>query len=173
MRVLASVALALGLGLCAPASVSAAALDGLLSLAPNKQMSPTEVVRAQLASLSHNGHLGDQRGIEVVFRFASPGNREAVGPLPRFVKMIQSGYDAMLDHQASELGPTEMEATKAMQVVYLKARDGSVHAYVFVLSLQEKGEYRGCWMTDAVMELALGEPKAPEDTAETPARRAI
>lgn len=149
-------------------AASAAATDALLDLGPSKDLSAPDVVRAQLTALSHNRQLGENRGIEVVFRFASPDNRAATGPLPRFTQMIESGYEAMLGHSASELGPLRMDATKAMQVVYLIARDGTPHAYVFVLSLQEKGDLRGCWMTDAVMELeheALGAARAPEREA--------
>ena len=134
----------------------------LLDAKPTKQLSPTEVVRIQLAALAHNGLLGADRGIAVTWRFASPSNKAATGPLVRFRAMVKAGYPAMLDHRRSELGRLDISAVQAKQLVLLEDQKGDVHAYVWVLGLQEEGVYRGCWMTEAVVELG---PPPPESTS--------
>ena len=141
--------------------------DGLLTAQPTKDLSPPEVIRIQLAALAHNRVLGQDRGIEVTWRFASPANRAMTGPLGRFRAMVKEGYPAMLDHRRSQLGDLELTAVEAKQLVLLQAEDGGIHAYVWVLALQEEGPFRGCWMTDAVVEL---EPK-PGETDESPAEK--
>ena len=141
--------------------------QGLLSAQPDKNLSPPDVIRLQLAALAHNRVFGRDRGIEVTFRFASPANKALTGPLARFTTMIKGGYPALLDHHRSTLGELELGAVEAKQLVMLQARDGSVHVYLWVLGLQESGPHRGCWMTDAVVELEAP-PPAPEKPASAP-----
>lgn len=153
-RVLATAGLAallIGAGKPEPA-------EAILAAEPSKALSPPEVVRAQLRALAHNARLGQDRGIAVTWRFASPANRAMTGPLPRFRSMIHAGYGAMLDHRRASLGPLEITAVEAKQVVMLEAADGSPHAYLWVLGLQEEGPLRGCWLTEAVFELDLRDP---------------
>lgn len=150
------------LGFAAMALVSIAAGDpDILSVAPSKQMSPPEVVRLQLLALGQNRALGDDRGIAVTWRFASPANKAMTGPLERFRSMLKIGYPAMLDHRRVQLGDIDMTAVEARQLVLVEAADGRVHAYMWILGLQEDGANRGCWMTDAVIELdtSTGGPK--------------
>ena len=67
------------------ASAPAASADPLAEdLVPDPALTPEQVVRIQLEALRNND-AGD-RGIAVAFRFASPGNRQNTGPLPRFKK---------------------------------------------------------------------------------------
>lgn len=125
----------------------------MLDLHPGRALSPPQVVQAQLLALAKNGALGKNRGIEVVYRFASPSNRRMSGPLPRFSDMVRGGHGALLDHRRAVLGPLDLEATTAMQAVFVEDAAGTAHTYVFVLGLQDEGPLRGCWMTDAVLEV--------------------
>ncbi len=142
-----------------PGSGSAAGLGAgaaeLLDAKPTKSLSPPDVVRVQLAALAHNGALGEDRGIAITWRFASPSNQAATGPLARFNTMVKAGYPAMLDHKRSRLGDIDISAVQAKQMVFLEDRAGQMHAYLWVLGLQEEGKYKGCWMTEAVVELGL------------------
>ncbi len=163
----------LGCGLLALMTLAAApdstTPEGLLRALPNKDLSPPEVIRLQLAALAHNKVLGNDRGIEITWRFASPANKAMTGPLPQFQSMVKSGYGAMLDHQRSKLGEMEISALQAQQLVLLQAADGSFHAYLWVLGLQEEGPLRGCWLTDAVIEVdpRADVPKAPASAPST------
>lgn len=133
----------------------------LLDAQPHKTLSPPDVIRLQLTALAHNQMLGKDQGIDVAWRFASPSNRAATGPYNRFREMVRGGYPAMLDHRKSALGELELTAIEARQLVVLEAADGSVHAYLWVLGLQDSGPYRGCWMTDAVIELPTAPRQSP------------
>jgi hypothetical protein len=45
-------------------------------------------VRIQVEALRKNGPLNE--GIELTYRFTSPGNKQVTGPLDRFVRMVSS-----------------------------------------------------------------------------------
>ncbi len=94
-------------------------------------------------------------GIEVAFRFASPANKEATGPLERFTVIVQApSYSPMLDHLEAAYGPVHVDGRYAAQVVEILARDGSRHTYLFELTRQRGGPFDGCWMTDSVRLLS-------------------
>ena len=144
-----SVALAFGAG-SALGQQSETGADNPLSeaLVPDPALSPSEVVRIQLEALRRNN--GQNRGIAVAFRFASPANRANTGPLPRFIAMIKQGpYALMLDFVHASYGPVETVADRARQPVTLTGPDGSI-TYWFYLSRQTETPYEDCWMTDAV-----------------------
>ena len=154
----------IGIGLMACALCAAGEpgeMRELLEAQPSKSLSPPDVIRLQLSALANNGQLGSDRGIEVTWRFASPANKALTGPLARFRRMVKGGYFAMLNHRRSTLGELDLTAVEAKQVVILEDAQGGVHVYVWVLGLQEEGPFRGCWMTDAVVELAPS-PTEPE-----------
>lgn len=118
---------------------------------PSPSLSPEEVVRIQVEALRQNDEPYDDAGIEAAFRFASPSNRRATGPLPRFAEMIRRGYADMLGFERAEYGPMRVEGDRASQWVTLVQPDGLRTEYVFGLSRQEGGACDGCWMTDAVI----------------------
>jgi len=118
------------------------------ALVPDPALSPSEVIRIQLEALRHND--GQNRGIAVAFRFASPANRANTGPLPRFIAMIKDGpYALMLDFVDASYGPVETVADRARQPVTLIGPSASI-TYWFYLSRQTETPYVDCWMTDAV-----------------------
>lgn len=117
--------------------------------APHPELAPEEVVAAQLEALRQNDEAN--AGIEVAYRFASPGNQRTTGPLKRFVWMIHDGpYELLLGFDGAHAQPVEVQDSGARQRVTV-VRDGIVRVYEFVLSRQRDGACRGCWMTDAVL----------------------
>lgn len=118
---------------------------------PDPRLSPAEVVRIQLDALAHNDRPAADAGIDLVWRFASPGNQAQTGPLPRFRQMVHQGYADMIDHQRATLAATVVQNGQALQGVELIDRAGVSHRYIFVLSQQTDPPYRGCWMTDGVI----------------------
>lgn len=118
------------------------------SLVPNPGLSPGDVIRIQLEALRNND--GQDRGITVAFRFASPANRVNTGPLSRFIAMIEHGpYALMLDFHHADYGPVETASDQARQRVTLTGARAST-TYWFFLSRQSEAPYEDCWMTDAV-----------------------
>ena len=121
----------------------------VLSMAPSPALSPEEVVKIQVEALQHNND-ADQ-GIEATFRFASPANKQATGPLARFKRMLkESAYRPMLNHKLAEYAPMEVSDSTATQRVTIVQRNGQATVYLFSLSKQEGPPCPGCWMTDSV-----------------------
>lgn len=119
---------------------------------PSPDLSPEEVVRIQVEALQRNDEPTPDAGIEAAFRFASPSNRQATGPLARFSRMIRGGYSDMLGFVRAEYGAIRVDGRQAVQPVTLVQADGRRVTYVFGLSRQQGGPYDGCWMTDGVAE---------------------
>ena len=131
---------------------------------PSPDLTPEEVVRLQLEALQTNDDPYDDAGIATVFRFASPGNRAATGPLDRFTRMVHGPtYRDMLGFETALYGAMRIESDRAVQSVTLVHAGGRRVSYVFGLSRQTGGPCDGCWMTDAVVR----EPESPE----TPTRK--
>lgn len=122
---------------------------------PSPELTPAQVVEIQLGALGANAAWGDDRGIALAFRFASPSNRAATGPLPRFVRMVRGGYGALLDHRESHLGALEVRGNEAAVPVIVIDAAGERHGFVWFLRRQDGGAEEGCWMTDAVMPVEV------------------
>jgi hypothetical protein len=117
---------------------------------PSPEFSPDKVVRIQLEALQQNDETN--QGVKTTFNFASPANRENTGPLPRFIKMLQSPpYNAMLNYKSVEFDPVKVSDDLALQRVRLIAKDGQPIIFIFSLSKQSQAPYQDCWMTDGVV----------------------
>ena len=123
-----------------------------LAQRPSPALEPSDVVTIVLDALRHNDLPTKDRGIAVTFDFASPANREATGPLDRFSALVKNPYYwPMLNHQRAERGEMILLGTEARQRVTLVGAGGERVTYTFILTRQEEGEFRGCWMTDGVV----------------------
>jgi hypothetical protein len=128
---------------------SGSALRRLDRQQPSAELTPQEVVRIQMEALKYNDD--KNRGIEIVFRFASPNNKVITGPLSRFITMINGrAYRPMLNHSTVDYDRIRVVGDQAAQRLSLTTADGLIVEYVFVLSKQRGAECSGCWMTDAV-----------------------
>ncbi len=124
---------------------------------PHPSLTPQQVVQVQLDALKSVDQPAKDAGFATVFGFASPENRAQTGPLPRFSKMIQSGFGEMLNHKSARLQATVQQQDEALQPVEITSVGGKVYRYVFVLRRQHLEDCRGCWYTDGVI---------PQDPAE-------
>ena len=120
---------------------------------PNPALSPDQVVLIQLNAMANNDIPTKDSGIALVYKFASSANRAQTGPLSRFKRMIHGGYQVMLNHTKAQLGTLQREDNHAAVNVFLVASDGRRVGFRFFLSKQTEGDYRGCWMTDAVIPI--------------------
>ncbi len=122
---------------------------------PNPNLSPEQVVTIVLEALQHNDEQAPDSGIATAFRFASPGNRAATGPLERFVQLVKSSaYKPLLNHKTATRGNVRIADDIARQRVTLTAADGERVVYLFTVSKQTEDPYKNCWMTDGVERLA-------------------
>lgn len=121
---------------------------------PHPSLPPQEVVRLQVSALQKNDQPHKDAGIEMAFRFASPGNQETTGPIDRFKELVHTpAYAPMLGHLYAEYDELVQVDDVAVQRVVLTTEDDERVAYVFHLSRVAEGKYSGCWMTDAVIQV--------------------
>jgi len=119
---------------------------------PRPSLSAEDVILTQLDALKHNDHPHENAGIETAWRFASPANRAATGPLPAFERMVRNeAYRPMIDHREAALGPVAVQDVRATAEVEVTGPDGDHRTYLFRLSSDHPGDLEGCWLTDAVL----------------------
>lgn len=129
---------------------------------PSPDLSPDQVVGAVLDALKHNDRPMADQGIKVTFRFASPDNRRATGPIDHFLDLVKNPqYRPLIDHKSAEAGKVVIDGDTAQQAVRVRAADGTTATYLFQLSKQPDGAFKGCWMTDGVIRLDPPNPPMP------------
>lgn len=122
---------------------------------PSPALSVEEVVRLQVDALGQNNDPHPDAGIEAAFRFASPANKRATGPLERFRLLFETNaYGPMIDHNGARYSEVQQTDTEARMGVMLSTESGPV-GYVFRLSKQTQAPYEDCWMTDAVQRVPI------------------
>lgn len=139
-------------------AMTALQADGIAGPTPSASLTPDSVVAIVLSALSRNDMPVKDRGISVTFAFSSPANRAFVGPVESFGDLVHDAtYRPLLNHRRAERGVAHVSGARATERVVITTASGERVAYVFALSLQEDGEYKGCWMTDGVSR----EPPSP------------
>lgn len=137
------------------AVLASSSLDSVRASQPEPDHSPEEVVQLQLTALGLNQELGENGGIEIAFRFASPTNKLATGPISKFIGILQNPqYKPMLEYESVEFGESRTKDDEVGVMVKLTLGSGENAGYVFVLSRQS-GEPCACWMTDRVVRIPL------------------
>lgn len=131
---------------------------------PKPDLTPQQVVRAQLDALKHNDDPREDAGIAAAFAFASPENRKLTGPLERFTQMVKGpSYRTMIGHKSAEFGPMKVFDDKvAAQKVKVIGSAGESVEYLFILAKDAK---TGCWMTDGVMIVPPPSARKPHQEA--------
>ena len=136
----------------------------LADLTPSPEISPEQVVQFQVNALQHNDDPQTDSGIERAFRFASPSNKTAIGPLEKFARIVKSdAYSPMLNNVSSSIVGSDTKGDRARVAVKIFGATGRQVTYVFILSRQPEGELSNCWMTDAVLPVDEGEDSSDQD----------
>ncbi|MFV2032813.1 MAG: DUF4864 domain-containing protein [Gammaproteobacteria bacterium] len=121
---------------------------------PNTTLQPVDVVKIILDALANNDTPYPDAGIETTFNFASPANKANTGPLERFTSMVKGPvFGSMVGHKSYEVSEVVMKEYLAYQVVRLITAKGATVHFAFRLGLQNEGEFKGMWMTEAVWPL--------------------
>lgn len=134
---------------------------------PDPNLSPSDVVRVVVEALGHNDAPYPDAGIATTFNFASPENKKMTGPLERFTPIVKApAYRPLLEYFKVEYGQAALRGDHAQVLVLLTDEDGQQNNFVFILSRQTEGELKGCWMTDGVLEIGVGDPLPEFPTTE-------
>ncbi len=121
---------------------------------PSPDLKPEDVVKIQLDALQNNDITPGNQGIRIAFRFASPANKEATGPVERFIDLVKNPlYRPMIGFENASLEPMRFSGNLAQQRLTLYHRNGDSAVFVFTLSRQREGAEKGCWMTDGVLRV--------------------
>ncbi|MEL6349796.1 MAG: DUF4864 domain-containing protein [Myxococcota bacterium] len=128
---------------------------------PHPSLSPSDIVRFQLTALGDNDTPHPDRGIELVWRFASPSNKATTGPLKRFKRMVKNPvYGLMINHQGFKITePTLSNGQASVDARLDVPRIGGSVVFRFILSRAAEGDFVGCWMTDSVIPLGMIRPQ--------------
>ena len=128
---------------------------------PKPELSPKAVTKLVLDALSKND--ANDTGIKTTFKFASPGNQQATGPVERFIPMVKSPqYAPLVNSQTNEVRELQVDGDTAAELAVVTDANGDKAFYIFQLSKQADGDLKNCWMTDGVMRV---EPGAPAEDA--------
>ena len=125
---------------------------------PRLEHEPGDVVRIVIEALADNDNPHADAGIATTFAFASPANKVNTGPLSKFTQMVRNPtYGIMIDHVEHEFSEVVLAGQLAYQMVRIVGQNGAEIIFAFRLSRQNKGEFEGMWMTDAVWPVASGD----------------
>ena len=119
---------------------------------PNASLKPFDVVSIQLKSLQINDIPFKNAGIEQVWEFAHPNNKQITGPLEKFKKMIYSkDYKMLIEHENSEITVLSENENKTVYEVYILSNDKKKYSYTWQIEkVQTIGDLKNCWMTTSV-----------------------
>jgi len=121
-------------------------------LKPDKELSPQQVVQIQLQALQQNDR--SDSGVITVFNFSSPKNKLHIGPLNHLRVLVRDpAYQSMLNFKNYKKGQLVVSNNMAYQLVVIQGSDGREEVYMFILSKQRKGTYKGCWMTEGIARM--------------------
>jgi hypothetical protein len=119
---------------------------------PDKAFKPHDVVKIQLRALQQN----DSRdsGVITVFNFSSPRNKLHIGPINHFRVMVRNpAYRPMLNFKSYKTGQLVVTGNMAYQLAVITGEEGREEVYLFILAKQQKGKYKGCWMTEGIARM--------------------
>jgi len=121
---------------------------------PSAELKPDEIVEIVVTALAKNDQPFANAGIETTFNFASPANRAATGPLERFVSLVKGPvFGQMVNHRDSTLSQVVVEGDQAICLVQIIDSENATVYYAFRLGRQQRGDYAGMWLTEAVWPL--------------------
>ena len=108
--------------------------------APDPSLSPEEVVRIQLSALCNRRELN---GIVECFRFASPKNRAATGPIERFASMVTSPPYAIIAKADSVLVGAATGTADQKRVLVNVTADDEIQAFFLGSQFATRWTFRG------------------------------
>jgi hypothetical protein len=122
---------------------------------PTPDLAPEQVIEIQLDALQNCDVPTKDKGIEIAFRFASPANKAATGPLSRFARMIHSPlYRCMTNFKRAKFEPHNMRGDEWKISIFNDVNGAEVvSVFIWRLSRQTTPPVKDCWMTDSVLKI--------------------
>ena len=119
---------------------------------PNISLKPIEVLNIQLDSLQRNNIPFNDAGIEQVWEFAHPNNKQITGPLEKFKQMIYTeNYKILISHIKSEVTIISESENKNVYKVSVLTKDKKKYYYMWQIEkVKDEGSLINCWMTTMV-----------------------
>jgi hypothetical protein len=119
---------------------------------PNISLKPFDVISIQLDSLQRNNIPFKDAGIEQVWEFAHPSNKQITGPFENFKKMIYSkNYQMLIGHENSEIKIVSEDSNILVYEVIILSDEKKKYSYIWQIEkVQTKGDLKNCWMTTSV-----------------------
>jgi hypothetical protein len=127
---------------------------------PRPELAPKAVVKIVLDALKAND--ANDNGIRTTFKFASPANQQATGPIERFIPLVKSpAYLPMINCRSADVRELAIDADKgrAAELAIIVDSNGDKAFYVFQLARQTDGDLKDCWMTDGVVRVEPSDPQ--------------
>lgn len=122
---------------------------------PAPDLTPKDVVTAQLKALKNNDQPYKDAGMEIAYRFASPYHKAENGPFRRYRGMLSSQrYSTLVNCQSYFIQKHFSNDKKAEYFVFITDASGEEWVFLFRLSKQSASPYENFWMTDTVIAYA-------------------
>ncbi len=126
---------------------------------PSTKIDPDKVVSIQLSGLMDNDNPNKNHGIKQTWEFAHPLNKKYTGPLPRFIKLLQSeGYKMLLNHLENEIVEVFKSNNRYGFEVTILGENKKYYKFQWVVEkYYEDGPLKDCWLTSSVSNpISLG-----------------
>ena len=126
---------------------------------PRINIEPDKVVSIQLKGLMKNDIPSTDYGIKQTWEFAHPSNKKYTGPLPRFIKLLQSeGYKMLLNHLENEIVEVFKSNNRYGFEVTILGENKKYYKFQWVVEkYYEDGPLKDCWLTSSVSNpISLG-----------------
>jgi hypothetical protein len=116
---------------------------------PSPDLEPEEVISLLIEALQQNDPM--DLGIEVIFNFASPGNKSVTGRLNNFKQQVKTPlFQPMLNFVHGKTSELVTDGTQAQQILVISDEQRADIGYLFTLSKQTESPFQDCWMTDSI-----------------------
>ena len=126
---------------------------------PSNKIDPSKVVSIQLEGLMNNDKPSKDHGIKQTWEFAHPSNKKYTGPVPRFIKLLQSeGYKMLLNHLENEIVEVFKSNNRYGFEVTILGENKKYYKFQWVVEkYYEDGPLKDCWLTSSVSNpISLG-----------------
>ena len=118
---------------------------------PNKEITPFDVIKIQLAALQNNNQPYQDAGIKQTWNLAHPRNKKMTGPFPRFKKMLyDENYVILINHLSHEIKLVEQKENMYVFAVSILSNESKNYVYIWVVQKVQHGALKDCWLTTSV-----------------------
>ena len=119
---------------------------------PSILIKPSEVVLIQLNGLMKNDDPKKNSGIKQTWMMAHPFDKKNTGPLPRFIKLLQSdSYRMLLNHLESQIVEVFKSKNRYRFEVTILGNNKNYYKFQWIVEkYYGEGALKDCWLTISV-----------------------